>query len=362
MCWLPTILILPYLFLLLKIYRSLLKIELFNISVDTVTFVSVVVACRNEEESLPFLLKSFEKQNYPDELFEVIIVNDNSTDKTYGIATGYSGVLNLKAVNNKGKGKKQAIRTGIENSSGNLIITTDADCLMKEGWIRTISAFFEKHKPDMIICPVKLESGSGFFKKFQEMEFLSLQGISAGSAFSGEATMCNGANLAFTRRSYFDHYDNLHEEIDSGDDIFFLQSLKHESGSKIFWLESTDAIVTTALSPSVVSFIKQRRRWISKGKAYNDTFTISLAIVTFVTIILQVSVLIAGFINRDFWWIFLTIFLLKTIPDLLIIRNRARSYGTRKLLNWFLPALVVYPFYVLGVVFYSWISRKNKEY
>ena len=86
MCWLLTILILPYLFLLLKIYRSLLKIELFNISVDPVTFVSVVVACRNEEESLPFLLKSFEKQNYPDELFEVIIVNDNSTDKTYGIA------------------------------------------------------------------------------------------------------------------------------------------------------------------------------------------------------------------------------------------------------------------------------------
>ena len=361
MQWLPTILILPYLILLLKIYRSLLKVEPFNSSANPVTFVSVVIACRNEKTNLPALLKSIEKQNYPCELFEVIIVNDNSHDETYEIARGYNGPINVKAVNNNERGKKQAIRTGIDNSSGSLIITTDADCTMKEGWIRTIASFFEKHNPDMIICPVKLESGNGFLKKFQEIEFLSLQGITAGSALSGEATMCNGANLAFTRKSYFDHYHNLHNEIASGDDIFFLHSLKQKPGSIISWLESSDAVITAAASPTVLSFLKQRKRWISKGKVYYDVSTIVLAIVTFVTIILQISLLIAGLINPGFWWIFLTVSLLKAFPDLLIVCNRVQSYGKQKLMNWFLPAQIVYPIYVMGVIIYSLISFGREE-
>src|SRR5450759_598001 len=285
MHWLPAILILPYIFLLLKIYRSLLKIKTFNVSTDPVTFVSVVVACRNEQENLPLLLNSIAGQDYPKGLFEAIIVDDNSTDRTNEIASCFTGISNIIAINNNGKGKKQAIRTGINASSGILIITTDADCRMGKRWIRTIAAFYEKHKPDMIICPVQIEPGPGFFGRFQELEFLSLQGITAGSVFSGDATMCNGANLSFTREAYLNHTDNLHFEIASGDDIFLLHSLKKQIQSKILWLESPDVVITAASSPTVGSFLKQRRRWISKGKTYKDRFTILLGIVTFVTII-----------------------------------------------------------------------------
>jgi glycosyltransferase involved in cell wall biosynthesis len=361
MHWLPAILILPYIFLLLKIYRSLLKIKTFNVSTDPVTFVSVVVACRNEQGNLPLLLNSIAGQDYPKGLFEVIIVDDNSTDRTNEIASGFTGTGNIIAINNKGKGKKQAIRTGINASSGYLIITTDADCRMGKRWIRTIAAFYEKHKPDMIICPVQIEPGPGFFGRFQELEFLSLQGITAGSVFSGDATMCNGANLSFTREAYLNHTDNLHFEIASGDDIFLLHSLKKQIQSKILWLESPDAVVTAASSPTVGSFLKQRRRWISKGKTYNDRFTILLGIVTFVTIILQVSVLGAGFINPSFIAVFITIFLLKSVPDFLILLNTSGRYGKRELMNWFLPTQIVYPFYVLYVVFYSLISLKKPE-
>ncbi|MCX6253349.1 MAG: glycosyltransferase [Bacteroidia bacterium] len=362
MHWLPAILILPYLLLLLKIYRSLLKITTFNVSTDPVTFVSVVVACRNEQGNLPFLLKCIAGQDYPKGLFEIVIVDDNSIDKTYEIASGFSGNINIIAVNNKGKGKKQAIRTGIIASSGKLIITTDADCRMGKRWIKTIAAFFEKCRPNMIICPVRIEPGTGFFERFQELEFLSLQGITAGSAISGEGTMCNGANLAFTRETYLDHIDNLHSEIASGDDVFLLHSLKKQIQSKILWLESADSLVTAASSPTFGSFLKQRRRWISKGKAYNDGFTILLGIVTFVTIILEVSILVAGFINPAFILVFLTIFLLKSVPDFLILLNTTGRYGRKNLMNWFLPVQIIYPFYVLSVLFFSLISHKKPEY
>ena len=362
MHWLPAILILPYFFLLLKIYRSLLKIKTFNVSTDPVTFVSVVVACRNEQENIPLLLDSIAGQDYPKGLFEVIIVDDNSTDRTSEVASVFTGKGNIIIINNQGKGKKQAIRTGINSSSGNLIITTDADCRMGKRWIRTIAAFYEKHKPDMIICPVQIESGPGFFAKFQELEFLSLQGITAGSVLAGDGTMCNGANLSFTREAYLNLTDNMHFEIASGDDVFLLHSLKKQIQSKILCLESPDIMVTAASSSTVASYLKQRRRWISKGKAYNDKFTILLGIVTFVTIILQVSVLVAGFIDPAFIWVFLTIFLLKSIPDFMILLNTSGRYGRKELMNWFLPAQIVYPFYVLCVALYSIISCKKPEF
>lgn len=359
MHWLPAILILPYIILLLKYYISLLQPETFKVSVEPVTFVSVVVACHNEQRKLPHLLTSIARQNYPKYLFEVVIVNDGSTDKTFEIAAGFTTISNILALNNEGEGKKLALRTGIKSAKGNLIITTDADCSMGENWIRTIAAFYEKESPDMIICPVKLDSLPGCFGRLQELEFLSLQGITAGCALSGDATMCNSANLAFTREVYLNHSDNLYDEINSGDDIFLLHSLKDEKQSVIKWLESLDAMVTTASSATFSSFLKQRSRWISKGKAYKDRETINLGIVTFIATCLQISYLVAGLINTTLIWVFLFVIILKSIPDFLILLNTSGRYSKRKLMWWFLPGQLIYPFYVLSVVFYSLIFRNK---
>ncbi len=122
---------------------------------------------------------------------------------------------------------------------------------MGKNWIRTIASFFEKNNPDMIICPVQLEGSQGFSGWFQELEFLSLQGVTAGSVMAGNGIMCNGANLAFTRNAYLKHMENLHFDLNTGDDVFLLHSLKKQPGSIIMWLESPDAIVTTSSSPTL---------------------------------------------------------------------------------------------------------------
>ena len=361
MHWLACILILPYLLILPVIFRSLLRIKPFNITIEPVTFVSVIISCRNEQENLPRLLQSISAQDYPINLFEIIIVNDNSTDRTAEVPSGFTATGKILVINNTGKGKKHAMKTGIGRASGNLIITTDADCRMGKSWLRTIVAFYEQHKPDMIIGPVQMESSPGFFGRFQELEFLSLQGITAGSAYAGNGTMCNGANLAFTKEAYMKNVVNLNFEISSGDDIFFLHSLKRQKNSKILWLESTSALVKTKACHTTTSFLKQRRRWISKSKGYTDRFTILLGIVTFTAILSQVSLLVAGLVNYAFIQVFLAIFIFKSIPDFLILLNTTRRYSSVDLMKWFLPVQTVYPFYVLMVVLYSLISPEKQD-
>lgn len=361
MHWLPAILILPYFIILLKLYRRLFKLNSFNTPTDPVTFVSLVISCRNEQKHIPDILEDIARQNYPEYLFEVIIVNDKSSDGTVLTISSFPGLNNILILDNKGEGKKQALRTGIIAAKGKLIITTDADCRMGKNWIRTIAAYYELNKPDMIISPVRIESVPGLFGRFQELEFMSLQGITAGSALLGEPVLCNGANLAFTREVYIKHSDNLHDEINSGDDIFLLYSLKKENQSKILWLEAPDAMITTGSSPTLISFMKQRSRWISKANTYNDTFTIVLGIATFITIILQIAYLIALLINPYLIQVFLAILILKSVPDFLILMNTSGRYGKSDLMKYFLPAQIIYPFYVLSVLLYTLIFPVKKN-
>jgi cellulose synthase/poly-beta-1,6-N-acetylglucosamine synthase-like glycosyltransferase len=353
MKWLLVILILPYLILLLRNYRSLLKIKQFIIPENPSTFVSVVVACRNEEQNLPTLLNCLARQDYPANLYEVIVVNDNSTDETFKVASEFKAVNRIITLNNKGTGKKAALRTGIEHAGSNLIITTDADCVMGKNWIVTISSFYELSKPDMIISPVKLESVKGFFGRLQELEFMSLQGITAGFAMSGKPIMCNGANLAFKREAYFRHTTNLRDEINTGDDIFLLHSLKKEKGSVIKWIESADATVKTKSSSNLGSFLKQRSRWISKSRYYTDKDSISVAVATFVAVLLQLTLFSALFAKASLIPVFTAVFILKSIPDFLILQNTTKRYGKSELMKWFLPAQILYPFYVVIVFFIS---------
>jgi cellulose synthase/poly-beta-1,6-N-acetylglucosamine synthase-like glycosyltransferase len=350
MQWLPAILILPYFFILLKIYRSLLKIKPFTAEKNQSAFVSVVIACLNEEKELPDLLKDLSIQNYPPEKYEIIIVDDNSTDSTKMIAAGFKGIQNIRIISNQGKGKKQALKTGISFAKGDMILTTDADCRIGTNWISTISSFSEATNADMMICPVRIAESPGFFGRFQELEFLSLQGITAGTAISNNATMCNGANLAFTKEAYYKNLENLRFEIPTGDDVFFLHSLKEQQGSKILWLESEDAVVTTSGTSSFREYLNQRKRWMSKSSAYKDSNSILLGIVTFITILIQISVLMAAILNQIFIPVLLLIFIVKAIPDYLILSNTTIRYNCNNLMKWFPPAQIIYPLYVISVV------------
>jgi len=359
MKWLIIIVVLPYFVILLKIYRNLRKVKPFKQEGKPLIKVSVVIACRNEEKNLPSLLKNLYSQDYDPDLFEVIVVDDNSTDNTCNTASAFKQIRFLKVLQNPERGKKSAIRAGVEAASGELIITTDADCRSGERWISTVTAFYNETKPDLIIAPVQLENKPGFSGRFRELEFLSLQGVTAGTAAAGNPVMCNGANLAFKKEAYISHSENLHNEILSGDDIFLLHSLKEEKKSIISWLSSAEGIVTTSHTDSLESFLFQRARWISKAQAYDDGYTLLISIVTFVTILTNISLLLFGIIYQEFLLLFFVSFFLKSIPDFLILYETTGKYNKRHLLKWFIPSQIVYPFYVIIVAFHALFSESR---
>ena len=115
------------------------------------TLVSVIIAARNEEASIAACIQAILAQSYPTHLFEVIIVNDHSTDNTSTIVQSFSNkqvqLLELeqyiKASGKKGTAyKKAAIEYGIKESKGKLIVTTDADCIVQEHWLLNLVTAF----------------------------------------------------------------------------------------------------------------------------------------------------------------------------------------------------------------------------
>jgi poly-beta-1,6-N-acetyl-D-glucosamine synthase len=320
--------------------------------------VSVVISCKNEEKNIASLLDDLAVQDYLPDLYEVIVVDDNSVDNTLAIVSSFCKTGRVRALRNSGSGKKTALRTGIMASDGYLILTTDADCRVGRHWVSAMESFFSANRPDLIIGPVHLSVKTGFFQKFQQLEFFSLQGITAATAGLGDPVMCNGANLSFTKEVYKRHSGDLHGGIASGDDIFLLQRIKAENG-KISWLSDNDAVVTTGAAGSFRQFLNQRARWISKSGAYEDNFTQIVALIALIANIDLAFMLVAGLFIPDLLSVCTAGFFIKSVPDLLILSAITVRYKKTNLLWWFVPSQVIYPFYVITVSVYS-LFRKNR--
>jgi len=362
MIWLAVILVLPYSILLFRIYRGSRKIKQFRPADQSRQFISVIIACRNEEDNLPLILSDLASQNYPEDLFEVIVVDDCSSDNTAETALLFKAqVPNLRVIENSGTGKKAAIREGVNAAKGSLILTTDADCRIGPLWLSTISSFSSETGAGLIIGPVKMMSTGSFASDFAMIEFLALQGITKGTAETGDPSMCNGANLAFRKMLYLENEGELHPEIPSGDDIFLLHAAKRRKTSAIRWIESPDAVAETRAPDTLVKVFNQRKRWLSKASIYKDRISIQLGIVTFVTILLQAMLTVSLAFDPVYIYMYLAVLFLKSVPDFLLIYNTAKSYSMRKALRWFIPSQLIYPFYVLIVAAGAFAGSHKKD-
>ena len=176
-------LLLPYCILILFYRAGWYELGMFEAYANEPSIkISVVIAARNEESNIARLLSSIDKQSYSKELFEVIVVDDHSEDKTAAVVKGFPFVkliqLRFDKINSY---KKKAIETGIAAAYGDLIVTTDADCVVPENWLKTIAAFKENTNAVFIAAPVVMQNTSTFLQTFQSLDFLVLQGITAAS-------------------------------------------------------------------------------------------------------------------------------------------------------------------------------------
>lgn len=326
------------------------------------TFISVIVAARNEEKNIGKLIAAVQKQNYPSHLFELIIVDDHSTDKTADVIKPFlSNQIQLIALSVSDKAtvayKKAAIDVGIKNSKGDLIITTDADCTMSENWLSTIAAYYEQHHPKMIVMPVVIKNNHSFLGRFQTLDFMSLQGITGASVHKKIHGMCNGANLAYTR-NIFNEVNGFAgiDHIASGDDMLLMHKISKNYKNEILFLKSKNVIVETQPETSIADFINQRIRWASKADKYEDKSLFPvLLLVYLVNLMMAILFFICMFFNFEFSILnFYGLLIIKTLSELYFLTPVSRFFGYTKLLWWF-P--LFQPFHIVYTVIAGWLGK-----
>lgn len=330
------------------------------------TSISVIVPARNEELHLAACLQSILQQDYPAGLLEVIVVDDQSTDRTAALAASFPGILLLQPIApNVRAPKKFAIETGIAAAAGTLIVTTDADCTAPQLWLKQLAWIHESTSAQLIAAPVMMKKKASFLAAFEALDFLSLQGITAAAAARNTHSMCNGANLAYTK-SAFEKVEGFRQidQIASGDDMLLMQKIAREYPSRIAYAKSPEAIVVTEPVASWKAFFQQRIRWASKARFY-DEFRLKavLLLVYSCNIFLFISI-VAAFFSLSAIFPALLLLLVKTVAEWAFMWKVAAFFRRQDLMPWF---IFFQPFHVLYTVIagsfsqfgsYEWKGRK----
>ncbi len=335
--------------------------------------VTVLIAARNEEKSIAGILVDLASQNYPVKFLEVLVLDDHSEDNTAALVQKFISLNKTKNIRlihcgDEVRSKKQAIRLGLEQAKGRLIITTDADCTMGSRWVSAFVTAYEQNPVKLISGPVTYLSGHSFSATFQNLEFLGLVASGAGAIGAGFPIMCNGACMAYEKEAFIKvgGYDE-NEKYVSGDDVFLLHKIKKMYGNKaITFLKNPDALVFTTPQPDIRSFFSQRIRWGSKSSAYRDIIAISTTLCVF----LFNMALLASSVSAFFFPALLPPLLLlwgfKYLADLPLLLAISGFTGQRKLLTGYIIFQPLYVIYlcIAGIASlfmgFEWKGRKGK--
>ena len=339
----------------------------FKIQSEKLPSISIVVAVRNEGRNIPSLLESLLRQEYPHDLCEIILVDDHSEDETVKRINELDQENRVDLINMTGddSGKKKALQLGIQKATGALIATTDADCVPGNRWLKTLASAYQSGKYRMISGPVAVNKPKGFLGMFQALELLSLVASGAGAIAIGKPVMCNGANLAFDREAFFlvEAYQG-NEHIPGGDDLFLMEKIKKKYSSQaITFLKDKEAIVLTKGTTGIKDFFNQRIRWVAKSPAYRDSFLILTALTVLAFNLFILFAFIAAFFDKVFLIAGLTLFVLKSLVDIVLLWKICSFAGQQFLTRYFIFFQIIYiPFTaVMGIIGniigYKWKGR-----
>jgi biofilm PGA synthesis N-glycosyltransferase PgaC len=303
--------------------------------------ISVIIPARNEEENIATLLRALSEQTYPKEFFEVIVVDDHSTDDTASIVKRFDSVTLLALQEDHiNSFKKKAIETGIAAAKGDLIVTTDADCLPSRHWLQIIAACKDENDAVLIAAPVTLifskQRSKSLLALFQQLDFMVLQGITGVSVYKRIHSMCNGANLAYEKSAFreVDGFAGINT-IASGDDMFLMHKIRNKYPGRLYYLKSGEAIVGSQGMKTWREFFNQRIRWASKASHYQDKSLVLVLSLVYLCNLSFLVLLVAALWNPQYWWWLLGMWVLKTIIEFPFVNSVAFFYGKRSLMKYF---------------------------
>jgi cellulose synthase/poly-beta-1,6-N-acetylglucosamine synthase-like glycosyltransferase len=323
------------------------------------TSFSIIVPFRNEEKNLPKLLKSIANLNYPVEKFEIILVDDFSSDASERVCINWrlaNGLIESTLLENlrlSNSPKKDAISRAIPIVKHPWIITTDADCVVPKNWLTTLDNFIQETQPEMVVGAVVYKTKNNWMHHFQQLDLMSLQGTTIGSFGLDKPFMCNGANFAYTKQLFIEigGFGGINSTA-SGDDVLLLQKAIAHNSDKVDYLKNKDFIVKTKPINDLFELFMQRVRWASKTSSYKNNYAKILAVIVLamnLSLLLSLGLWYYG--NITFWYIAIA-FGIKYCIDYLLLYI-TNSYLRKKKLFPPLVSSLLYPLFSSLVAIYS---------
>ncbi|NWF88168.1 MAG: glycosyltransferase [Ignavibacteriaceae bacterium] len=364
------LLLFNYLYFLAKINSGIKCIKSEKLFELPDEFVSVIVPFRNESENILQSLKSITSQNYPPDKFEIIFVNDFSTDDSLDKlvkANNHENVriLSLKVRKYNRAFKKQAVNYGIDCSKGEIIVTTDADCKHNKNWLRNLLSNYDDNTA-LVSGPVSFIPNKNLFSKVLSLEFAGIILAGAGLIGIGKPIICNGANLTF-RKKVFNEINGYANQIhlSSGEDELLMQQIAAITKYNIKFCWNDESVVLTYPPKNLIDFFQQRSRWASKGLFYPDKGLIIKLVLIFLFYVSIISqAILAVFFNKIFLLSLLICFILKFCFEYIIVSKGIGFLFDKRLIKYFVVTGIFQTLYLplasLGGLMgkFKWKDRK----
>jgi cellulose synthase/poly-beta-1,6-N-acetylglucosamine synthase-like glycosyltransferase len=318
---------------------------------------SVLIAARNEALNLPDLLTDLARQSLGGGSFEVIIVDDHSTDATAAIIEAAAAaspfalrLIRLSQQPGSTTGKKAALQTALQQARAPWVVCTDADCRFGPDWLRSYATVVSTDATARFISgPVLLTGPATVLQSLMGLEFAGLIGVGGASIGRQTPTMCNGANLAY-RRDAFAAVQGFagNEHLASGDDEFLLHKLHAAFPGSIRFLKHPAAIVCTAAPATLGTLLTQRVRWASKWRHYRHAASQQLALLVLGTnLALFIGLLLAVKWPSVWLWV-LGAWACKLGADIWFLGPVLGFLGRRRWLRWVVVLQLLYAPYALA--------------
>ncbi len=367
------ILLIHYIYFLLKIFFGLGKLN-SNLNITELSeFVSIIVPFRNEEKNIAQTYQNLIKQNYPADKYEILFINDLSEDNSLMILESQSLKNNVKVFTvpddySVSAHKKRAIRFGIEKSKGEIIVTTDADCTHPVSWLENLLKYFDDDTA-FVSGPVEFKLNGSLFSNMQRLEFAGLVIAGAGLIGAGSPTICNAANIAYRRKVFNEVGGFIYKmSLSSGDDELLMQKIHKSSKFKIKFAYDKKALVSTDANPTVSDFYAQRKRWASKGLFYQNKLLILKLILIFLFYLSLILQPVLGIlISKTSFISFGISLLLKMLFEYLVIYKGSKKIFNLSILQPFLITELLQVPYIIVAGFMGmfgnlkWKNRKIKR-
>lgn len=301
----------------------------------------MIVAARNEASNIDACLRALLAQDYPPGRLQIITVDDRSEDRTFEIMTnlrklseGRIAVEKIDFVPENFSPKKFALSRGIEMSTGEIIFTTDADCIPPREWVSETVPLFSGDV-GMVIGPAPFEPSPTFLEKLLALDNLATAFVAAGAAGWNIGVTCSGRNLAY-RRSVYDEvggFKTIQHSL-SGDDDLFLQQVGKLTRWRIRYSLNAKTTVPSRAAQSPREFVTQRRRHVSAGKYYSKPLQVAYALFNLANLTLFAA-LVGSIFAPSLVWVAAACFVIKLIFDFLALFFVTRRFGKANLLSIF---------------------------